>query len=113
MALVFDDSRLDDERALATADAVLRRLAEAGSRVRREAGAANEAIEKAVAAYEGEGRPRAVVAAGPDYRLLRAVLEPSCPVPLVAWPGPSLPGWAGALDLVVVLAPDGSDTGAA
>jgi hypothetical protein len=54
-----------------------------------------------------------VVAAGPDSRLLRAVLEPWCPVPFVAWPGPSLPGWAGGLDLVVVLAPDGSDTGAA
>jgi hypothetical protein len=54
-----------------------------------------------------------VVAAGPDSRLLRAVLEPVCPVPFVAWPYPSLPGWAGALDLVVVLAPDGADTGAA
>jgi hypothetical protein len=52
-------------------------------------------------------RPRAVVAAGPDSRLLRAVLEPWCPVPFVAWPYPSLPGWAGGLDLVVVLAPDG------
>ncbi len=52
-------------------------------------------------------RPRAVVAAGPDSRLLRAVLEPWCPVPFVAWPNPSLPGWAGSLDLVVVLAPDG------
>jgi hypothetical protein len=31
----------------------------------------------------------------------------------VAWPGPSLPGWAGALDLVVVLAPEGGDTGSA
>jgi hypothetical protein len=31
----------------------------------------------------------------------------------VAWPGPALPGWAGSLDLVVVLAPDGSDTGTA
>jgi hypothetical protein len=49
------------------------------------------------------------VAAGPDSRLLRAVLEPWCPVPFVAWPGPALPGWAGGLDLVVVLAPDGSD----
>ena len=38
---------------------------------------------------------------------------PSCPVPFVAWPHPGLPGWAGALDLVVVLAPDGSDTGSA
>jgi hypothetical protein len=37
------------------------------------------------------------------------VLEPWCPVPFVAWPGPALPGWAGGLDLVVVLAPDGSD----
>ena len=33
-------------------------------------------------------RPRAIVAAGPDSRLLRAVLEPWCPVPFVAWPGP-------------------------
>ena len=113
MAQLFDDSRLDDEAALATADEVLRELAEAGSRVRREAGASAEAIEKAVATYADEGRPRAVVAAGPDSRLLRAVLEPWCPVPFVAWPGPSLPGWAGSLDLVVVLAPDGSDTGAA
>ena len=113
MAQLFDDSRLDDEAALATADEALRALAEAGARVRREAGAASEAIEKAVAGYADEGRPRAVVAAGPDSRLLRAVLEPWCPVPFVAWPGPSLPGWAGSLDLVVVLAPDGSDTGAA
>jgi hypothetical protein len=34
-------------------------------------------------------------------------------VPFVAWPGPSLPGWAGGLDLVVVLAPVGGDTGSA
>ena len=54
-----------------------------------------------------------MIAAGPDSRLLRAVLEPWCPVPFVAWPGPALPGWAGSLDLVVVLAPEGSDTGAA
>ena len=113
MAEVFDDSRLDDEGALSQADPTLRRLAEAGSRVRREAGDAAEAIDQAVAGAAGESRPRAVVAAGPDSRLLRSVLEPSCPVPFVAWPGPSLPGWAGGLDLVVVLAPDGSDTGAA
>jgi hypothetical protein len=110
---VFDDSRLDDEAALVVADATLRRLAEAGSRVRREVGGASEAIEQAVASAAGDSRPRAVVAAGPDSRLLRAVLEPWCPVPFVAWPGPSLPGWAGGLDLVVVLAPEGSDTGSA
>ena len=113
MPEVFDDSRLDDEAALAGADEVLRRLAEAGSRVRREAGEAAEAIEEAVAGAAGDSRPRAVVAAGPDSRLLRSVLEPWCPVPFVAWPGPSLPGWAGGLDLVVVLAPEGSDTGSA
>ena len=54
-----------------------------------------------------------MIAAGPDSRLLRAVLEPWCPVPFVAWPGPALPGWAGSLDLVVVLAPDGADAGTA
>ncbi len=110
---VFDDGRLDDEAALAAADALLRPLAEAGSRVRREAVGAAEAVAAAVAEAAGESRPRAVVAAGPDSRLLRAVLEPSCPVPFVAWPGPGLPGWAGSLDLVVVLAPVGSDTGTA
>jgi hypothetical protein len=113
VALTFDDSRLDDESALRRADHLLRRLADAGSRVRREAGDATEAIEAAASAAAEDSRPRAVVAAGPDSRLLRAVLEPWCPVPFVAWPGPGLPGWAGALDLVVVLAPDGSDTGAA
>ncbi|MGZ4436016.1 MAG: SIS domain-containing protein [Nocardioidaceae bacterium] len=113
MVAAFDDSRLDDEAALASADELLRPLAEAGARVRREAGAAVEAIEAALAGTDGQTRPRAVVAAGPDSRLLRAVLEPWCPVPFVAWPGPSLPGWAGALDLVVVLAPEGSDTGSA
>lgn len=110
---VFDDTRLDDEQALAEADHVLRPLAEAGARVRREAGTAEEAIAEAVAAAAGDSRPRAVIAAGPDSRLLRAVLEPWCPVPFVAWPGPSLPGWAGSLDLVVVLAPEGGDTGTA
>ncbi len=109
MPSVFDDTRLDDEDALAGADDVLRAMAEAGARVRREAGAAAETIASAVAAASGEARPRAVVAAGPDSRLLRAVLEPWCPVPFVAWPGPSLPGWAGALDLVLVLAPGGGD----
>jgi hypothetical protein len=109
----FDESRLDDESALATIDLRLRTLAESGSRVRREAGDAAAAIADAVARSEEQARPRAVIAAGPDSRLLRAVLEPWCPVPFVAWPGPALPGWAGSLDLVVVLAPDGADRGTA
>ena len=108
----FDESRLDDEIALGSADLRLRTLAESGARVRREAGAAKDSIAEAVARAT-DARPRAVIAAGPDSRLLRAVLEPWCPVPFVAWPSAGLPGWAGSLDLVVVLAPDGSDTGTA
>jgi len=106
--MTFDDGLLDDEVALARADVRLRHLAEGGSRVRREAVASAEAVADAVQRLT-DGQPRAVVAAGPDSRLLRAVLEPVCPVPFVAWPGPGLPGWAGSLDLVVVLAPEGRD----
>ena len=101
----FDDTRLDDPEALAAADGQLRWLAEGGARVRIEA----EAAAATVAGLDEDTVPRAIVAAGLDARLLRAVLEPCCPVPFVAWPGPGLPGWAGALDLVVVLAPGGGD----
>ena len=113
MVTWFDESRLDDERALAVFDLPLRGLAESGARVRREAGDAAAVLDEAVDRARELARPRAVIAAGPDSRLLRAVLEPWCPVPFVAWPGPALPGWAGSLDLVVVLAPDGSDSGTA
>ncbi|MDH2415124.1 SIS domain-containing protein [Nocardioides sp. CER19] len=109
MATWFDEGRLDDEQALAAADLRLRGLAESGARVRREAAESASALDLAVERAASAGRPRAVVAAGPDSRLVRAVLEPSCPVPFVAWPSPNLPGWVGSLDLVVVLAPDGGD----
>jgi hypothetical protein len=112
MSPAFDDGLLDDEAALRRAEADLRNLAEAGARVRLESVTSAEPLAAAVAQL-AESRPRAVVAAGPDSRLLRAVLEPTCPVPFVAWPGPGLPGWAGTLDLVVVLAPDGADPGTA
>lgn len=105
----FDDRLLSDETALAGVDEVLRTLAEAGARVRHEVNAAGDAM----VALANAPRARAVVAAGSDARLLRAVLEPWCPVPFVAWPGPSLPGWAGALDLVVVIAPGGHNPDAA
>lgn len=104
---MFDDSRLDDERALGAVDAALRHLAEAGARIRREVGASADVV----AQLGTDDVPRAVVAAGGDSRLLRAVLEPSCPVPFVAWPGPGLPGWAGSLDTVVVSATSSPDTG--
>ena len=106
--MTFDDGLLDDAQALLRIDVRLRYLAEGGARVRREAVSAQEAVALAVDRL-ADGRARAVVAAGPDSRLLRAVLEPVCPVPFVAWPGHGLPGWAGTLDLVVVLAPEGRD----
>ncbi|GAB3656444.1 SIS domain-containing protein [Nocardioides korecus] len=109
--MTFDDGLLDDPVALERADALLRPIAESGARVRREASAAAEAVAEASTRLADQ--PRAVVAAGPDSRLLRAVLEPVCPVPFVAWPGAGLPGWAGSLDLVVVLAPQGDDVATA
>jgi len=109
---MFDDSALDDEAALTAADPLLRRLAESGARVRREVDSTREAVGSLAPGDGADWRPRAMVVAGADSRLLRAVLEPWCPVPFVAWPGPGLPGWAGALDLVVVLAASAGDDAA-
>ncbi len=97
MAIEFDEARLDDPEVLAAYDAQLRHLAGAGARIR---------IETTDVTSPGElvMQPRGVVVTGAEARLVRAVLEPVCPVPLVAWPLAGLPGWAGPLDLVVVLA---------
>lgn len=97
--MVFDDGRLDDPAALAGADEHLRWLASAGARLRIESTAAADPI----AGLPDRERPRAVLALGPEARFLRAVLEPGCPVPFVAWQGPTLPGWVGALDTVVAM----------
>lgn len=99
---MFDDSWLEDQQALRQADVGLRRLAEAGARLRREIGEAEEPLRQ-MAQLD---RPRAVIAAGSEARFIRAMLEPVCPVPFVAWPAHGLPGWVGALDLVVVMASD-------
>ncbi len=104
---IFDDTWLEDPQALSRADPLLRRLAEAGSRVRRETFDAAGPI----AGLSNQPRPRAVIAAGPEARFIRAMLEPVCPVPFVAWPAHGLPGWVGTLDLVVVMASDGAPAG--
>ena len=104
---MFDDSLLEDRAALAAADPVLRRMAEAGARVRRESA---EAVGP-IAGLDDLPRPRAVIAAGSEARFIRAMLEPVCPVPFVAWPAHGLPGWVGALDLVIVMASDGAEPG--
>jgi hypothetical protein len=95
----FDDARLEDPDRLAEADHLLRPLAEAGARLRRE----QLGIEDQLNDLATEPLPRAVIGLGAESRLLRAVLEPACPVPFVAWPRLGLPAWVGPLDLVVVL----------
>lgn len=96
----FNDAALDDPEALAAADGWLRPLAEAGARLRRDA---SRVLDELADRASDEDRPRAVVATGPEARLLRAVLELSCPVPFVAWSHQGLPAWVGPLDVVVVL----------
>jgi hypothetical protein len=93
---VFNDGWLEDQKALVGADPILRRLAEAGARVRRETADSAEPIHQ----LRGLPRPRAVIAAGTEARFIRAMLEPVCPVPFVAWPTHGLPGWVGALATV-------------
>ncbi|MFC6396094.1 SIS domain-containing protein [Luteococcus sanguinis] len=102
----FDDTRLDDPTALAGIDSHLRQLATAGARIRVAAGSTQL---DGLADSELGRRPRGLIALGAEARLLRAVLEPQCPVPFVAWTIDGLPGWVGPLDTVVVLASEGSD----
>ncbi len=101
----FDDSRLEDARILRLADPLLIPLAESGARLRREH---DRALGPLGELADGV-RPRAVIAFGPEARLLRAVLEPTCPVPFVAWPALGLPGWVGPLDLVVLIGTTGPE----
>ncbi|MGB3955194.1 MAG: SIS domain-containing protein [Brooklawnia sp.] len=100
----FDETRLDDPQVLAVYDEQLRHLASFGARIRIEAADAQPSDRL-------DAQPRGVVVVGAEARLLRAVLEPVCPVPLVAWPLPGLPGWVGPLDLVVVLASEPASQG--
>lgn len=94
-ALEFDDTRLDDPELIR--DEQLRWLAETGARIRR------ACLSEPVGTLDPADRPRGVLVLGAEARLIRAVLEPACPVPLLAWPGPGLPAWVGPLDLVVAL----------
>lgn len=103
---MFFDGALDDQDALRVIDPVLRDIAGWGAQVRTADSAAADALGQLATLDEGD-RPRAVVAGGPDGRLFRAVLEPICPVPFVAWPHAGLPAWAGPLDLVLVMCPSG------
>lgn len=91
----FDDARL--EAADLEQHEGLRNLATAGARIRR------AALSEPHGHLEQLERPRGVLAMGAESRLVRAVLEPACPVPFMAWPGPGLPAWVGPLDFAVIL----------
>lgn len=102
MNQAFDDSCLLTGDLPAAAEEVIRGLASTGARVRTAArGLGDHRLPD-------QGRPRGILVLGAEARLIRSVLEPVCPVPLVAWPFGHLPAWVGPLDLVVAI--DGDPT---
>ncbi|MFC8241222.1 SIS domain-containing protein [Streptomyces chartreusis] len=122
---MLDESLLDTPEALADADrrALLRGAAEAGARVRT---AARHAVEAGVHDLKPDGRPRAVLIAGPGAAatcvadLLGTLAGATSPVTRLAPAGVApaagalrweLPGWAGSVDLLLIATPDGTEPG--
>ncbi|MFH8370911.1 SIS domain-containing protein [Streptomyces sp. NPDC018031] len=122
---MLDESLLDAPEALARADirGLLRGAAESGARVRT---AARHAAEAGIHDLRPDGRPRAVLVAGPGAAgsctadLLAAWTGGSCPVSLITpsgvAPAPgalrwTLPGWASSADLLLIATPDGAEPG--
>ncbi|MEU6391185.1 SIS domain-containing protein [Streptomyces sp. NPDC046939] len=120
---MFDETLLDDPEALARADrrGLLRGAAEAGARVRT---AARHAAEAGVNDLKPDGRPRALLIAGPGTaatgvaELLGRLAGAACPVirlrPTGVAPAPGalrweLPGWAGSVDLLLIASPTGTE----
>ncbi|MCW5253836.1 MULTISPECIES: SIS domain-containing protein [unclassified Streptomyces] len=124
---MLDESLLDDPDRLTRADrrGLLRGAAEAGARVRT---AARHAAEAGVGALRPDGRPRAVLIAGPGAAathaadLLGTLAGAGSPVIRLAPTGVApaagalrweLPGWAGSVDLLLITTPDGGEPGLA
>ncbi|MET9505894.1 SIS domain-containing protein [Streptomyces sp. NPDC006259] len=122
---MLDESLLDTPEALAEADhrALLRGAAEAGARVRT---AVRHATEAGVQQLVPDGRPRAILLAGPGAAatcvadLLGTLAGAACPVTRLAPAGVApaagalrweLPGWAGSVDLLLITTPDGTEPG--
>ncbi|WJV48326.1 SIS domain-containing protein [Streptomyces flavofungini] len=122
---MLDDSLLEDPGALARADLhdLLRGAAEAGARVRT---AVRHATESGLTDLKPDGRPRAVLIAGPGTAatgvadLIGALAGTGCPVVRLAPTGVapaagalrwSLPGWTGPVDLLLIVTPDGTEPG--
>ncbi|MEU6457753.1 SIS domain-containing protein [Streptomyces sp. NPDC047065] len=122
---MLDESLLDTPERLTGADrrGLLRGAAEAGARVRT---AARHAAEAGVGNLKPDGRPRAVLIAGPGAAathaadLLGTLAGPGSPVTRLAPTGVApaagalrweLPGWAGSVDLLLIATPDGTEPG--
>ncbi|MFJ9347684.1 SIS domain-containing protein [Streptomyces sp. NPDC101237] len=120
---MLDESLLDTPEGLAEADrrGLLRGAAEAGARIRM---AARLAVEAGVKELKPDGRPRAVLIAGPGVAathaadLLGTLAGPGSPVIRLAPTGVApasgalrweLPGWAGSVDLLLIATPDGTE----
>ncbi|WP_225804562.1 SIS domain-containing protein [Streptomyces sp. NK15101] len=124
---MFDETLLDTPDDLAVADrrGLLRGAAEAGARVRT---AARHATEAGIADLHPEGRPRAVLVAGPGTAaagvadLIGALAGAAAPVVRLQPTGVApaagalrwaLPGWAGSVDLLLLPTTDGAEPGLA
>ncbi|MEU6773448.1 SIS domain-containing protein [Streptomyces sp. NPDC046759] len=120
---MLDESLLDTPEGLAEADrrGLLRGAAEAGARVRT---AARHAAEAGIGDLKPDGRPRAVLIAGPGAAathtadLLGTLAGVGSPVVRLAPTGVApaagalrweLPGWAGSVDLLLIATPDGTE----
>ncbi|TPQ20178.1 SIS domain-containing protein [Streptomyces sporangiiformans] len=120
---MLDESLLDAPEALSEADrrGLLRGAAEAGARIRT---ATRHAAEAGIPELKPDGRPRAVLIAGPGAAascaadLLGTLAGVGCPVTRLAPTGVApaagalrweLPGWAGPVDLLLIATPDGSE----
>ncbi|MER7763373.1 SIS domain-containing protein [Streptomyces sp. NPDC097619] len=124
---MLDESLLDAPEELARVDrkGLLRGAAEAGARVRT---AARHAADAGIAELRPDGRPRAVLIAGPGTAatgvadLLSALAGASAPVTRLHPAGVApaagalrwtLPGWAGSVDLLLIATVDGTEPGLA
>ncbi|MFC5953258.1 SIS domain-containing protein [Streptomyces pratens] len=122
---MLDESLLDSPEGLTEADhrGLLRGAAEAGARVRT---AARYAAEAGVQDLKPDGRPRAVLIAGPGAAatqtadLIGTLAGAGSPVTRLAPTGVApgagalrweLPGWTGSVDLLLIATPDGTEPG--
>jgi glucose/mannose-6-phosphate isomerase len=107
---------LSDAVAAEAADhgGTLRLIAASGARIRRAAALRelDQGADEALRRMAEDGRPRALIVLGYGTaatvaRLVGAIGVSAATVPIVALPGPALPGWVGSLDLVVVASTSG------